>query len=362
MTPKRTFLAAVLAMAFAVPLGAVAQDGDQPPDLPGINMTIEIAPAPEDAPEPKPSAAPRSGPTTASIDEPKSGERPKTASEPAPTAADLPDLPGMGALPFDDDARSTGANGSDTNTEAARSNPSDLVTEVHLLRARPASTATATTAEGCPSAVTCKSYQLRDRRWPAGPGGVVDIHFAYNDRWRRRLFSPDTPEVLSALVAGSSQWERHNSNVRFTSDGVTRWDVGHKGRGGGCDDGVNVIGWKKFEAGIIGAAISCFDRSNGVVRDVDLALNTAHHWDRLAAAVKNSDTYDVQSIFTHELGHWLGLEDIYRARDTAQTMYGVVEFGEIRKRTLALGDVLGVQAAYPCGAGDSCPRTGIIDD
>lgn len=355
MTPRRTFVAALLAMAAAVPLGAVAQDGDRPPDLPGINMTIEVAPPPQEERTPAPSPTPRSGPSTASFDPPSTKN--KRASAPAPDVDDLPDLPGMDSLPIGNgDAPASDA-------QAARaSGPGDLVVEVHVLRDRPGSTSTATSAAGCPSAKTCEVYQLRNRRWPTNPDGSVDIHFAYNDRWRRRLFSPDTPEVLSALEAAASQWERANSNVRFHGDGTTRWDVGHKGRDGSCDDGVNVIGWKKFATDIIGAAISCFDRRTGDVRDVDLALNTAHHWDRLAAADKASETYDVQSVLTHELGHWLALEDIYSARAVRQTMYGVVELGEIRKRTLALGDIVGVQAAYPCAGGDSCPRTGIIDD
>ena len=43
-------------------------------------------------------------------------------------------------------------------------------------------------------------------------------------------------------------------------------------------------------------------------------------------------------------------------------MMGNEKYGETRKRTLALGDIVGIQLAYPCGSGDTCPRKGIVND
>lgn len=57
---------------------------------------------------------------------------------------------------------------------------------------------------------------------------------------------------------------------------------------------------------------------------------------------------DVQNIATHEIGHALGLADLYESTEVVmeQTMYGYATQGETKKRTLAAGDIAGVQALY----------------
>jgi hypothetical protein len=62
------------------------------------------------------------------------------------------------------------------------------------------------------------------------------------------------------------------------------------------------------------------------------------------------------------MGHWLSLLDMYSPTANRQTMFGSADPNETRKRTPALGDIVGVQTAYPCGSGDSCPRSGIAAD
>jgi hypothetical protein len=55
---------------------------------------------------------------------------------------------------------------------------------------------------------------------------------------------------------------------------------------------------------------------------------------------------DMQNIATHELGHALGLDDLYNGAAMEQTMYGYAVAGETKKRTLAAGDIAGVNALY----------------
>jgi hypothetical protein len=62
------------------------------------------------------------------------------------------------------------------------------------------------------------------------------------------------------------------------------------------------------------------------------------------------------------MGHWLSLLDMYSDTSSAETMHGAADPNETRKRTPALGDITGVQTAYPCRSGDSCPRSGITGD
>jgi hypothetical protein len=241
------------------------------------------------------------------------------------------------------------------------SSPADLVREVHVLYARSSSGAEASSAGACPRATTCAEHRLRPARWPTDATGRATITFAYNDDGRRNVRAPQGL-LGPALRASLGEWSRWNSNIVFRSQGTTSAAFGAEGPDGSCDDGTNVITWEKFPRDVIGAAVMCFDRTGRVIRDADLALNATQHWERVSGEPESRHSYDIQSILTHELGHWLGLEDVYSASSSRQTMHGNTQYGETRKRTPALGDVIGLQEAYPCDAGDRCPREGIVDD
>ena len=159
-----------------------------------------------------------------------------------------------------------------------------------------------------------------------------------------------------------NEWSRWNSNVVFRDLGSTDATFGADGPDGTCADGTNVITWHKFSPEVIGAAVICFDRSGKVIRDADLALNATQHWERMTDEAESRHSHDIQAIYTHELGHWLSLEDLYTEQSARQTMHGGTQYEQFHKRTLALGDIVGVQKAYPCGGGDRCPRSGIRDD
>lgn len=55
---------------------------------------------------------------------------------------------------------------------------------------------------------------------------------------------------------------------------------------------------------------------------------------------------DFENIATHELGHSVGLDDLYETKCSEQTMYGYAAYGETKKRTLESGDIAGVQELY----------------
>lgn len=60
----------------------------------------------------------------------------------------------------------------------------------------------------------------------------------------------------------------------------------------------------------------------------------------------HSSVMDIQNIATHEIGHGLGLADLYETACSAETMYGYSEEGEIKKRDLNDGDKTGIQKLY----------------
>ena len=60
----------------------------------------------------------------------------------------------------------------------------------------------------------------------------------------------------------------------------------------------------------------------------------------------DTNIMDLGNIITHELGHALGLADLYFAEASEQTMYGYGELGETKKRTLESGDIAGITFLY----------------
>ncbi len=55
---------------------------------------------------------------------------------------------------------------------------------------------------------------------------------------------------------------------------------------------------------------------------------------------------DFEDIATHELGHAVGMNDLYNSVCNQETMYGYASLGETLKRTLNSGDILGVSILY----------------
>jgi len=62
--------------------------------------------------------------------------------------------------------------------------------------------------------------------------------------------------------------------------------------------------------------------------------------------IEDPDKMDFENIATHELGHAVGLGDLYKDECSEQTMYGYSTEGETKKRTLESGDITGIQALY----------------
>jgi hypothetical protein len=84
--------------------------------------------------------------------------------------------------------------------------------------------------------------------------------------------------------------------------------------------------------------------------EFDIVFNTQFDWGN---AGDTSDSIypvgfmDTENIVTHEMGHAVGLGDLYQSQNAKATMFGYASNGETWKRTLAAGDVAGLAALYP---------------
>jgi hypothetical protein len=299
--------------------------GGRPVDFPSAPVTVSVAlpQAPKQADEPKQVVA-------------RENATPANAAESIPSVAAraVPDV----------------------------SDPKDLVFVTMVVKANDATPVAATSSKGaCPAAPTCEVFSISDFRWKTDAKGTAVINYKYNDANRRVLRAPEPAETRGAIHAAAATWRHWNSNIVMRDTGDTTARFGALGRDGTCADGNNVITWGRVDdPDAVGMAGMCLDKTRHVIRDADIALNISYWWS-LGPNPRRA-TYDVQEIVTHEMGHWLSLLDIYAGGGQNQTMFGSADPNETRKRTLGLGDVRGLQRAYPCRSGDSCPRSGIVKD
>ena len=86
-----------------------------------------------------------------------------------------------------------------------------------------------------------------------------------------------------------------------------------------------------------------YTRRGKQIVEFDQLYNTRYTW---GDAVINPSVMDLQNIVTHELGHGVGLGDIYSTACSTVTMYGYSSYGETIKRTLEQPDIDGFQKMY----------------
>jgi hypothetical protein len=130
-------------------------------------------------------------------------------------------------------------------------------------------------------------------------------------------------------------------------------------RGWGLD-GENTVSWVGIVPRDIVAVANIWalgDADEDGLLDIvefDITFNALHKWgidpddegpDRLRRE------FDVQNVATHEVGHVLGLKDLYEEQYRELTMYGYTSKGETSKISLEQGDINGAQSLYGTLAG-----------
>jgi MYXO-CTERM domain-containing protein len=124
-------------------------------------------------------------------------------------------------------------------------------------------------------------------------------------------------------------------------------------------DDSNVVSWNEtnFTHGASAIAItSMWSSGRGTMSESDIECNGQYmSWDTRGSG----GNVDTQSILTHEIGHFLGLGDLYDGAHSSSTMYGIYS-GGTGSRSLAEDDMAGCRAIYPdacggCTVDTECP-------
>jgi hypothetical protein len=154
----------------------------------------------------------------------------------------------------------------------------------------------------------------------------------------------------AAIIAGANSWNNAGAALSFD----------HSGSHNNTDVGFNFhndIMW------ITGLPIGVLARASQwnfgeTILEADIAFNDTYNW----SCDNNPDPgeYDIQSVTSHELGHWLSLRDLYGnigdgENDIDKTMYGRTGVGVI-KRVLHQDDIDGIFWIY--GIACTPPVTG----
>lgn len=150
-------------------------------------------------------------------------------------------------------------------------------------------------------------------------------------------------EVLAAIQTSEQTWDVRTSASLFdtiTATSTANFDA--------TPDGRDEISFDLYPQNGVIAVTRLWGYFSGkpstrYISQFDILFNTYYQWGN---ADLNPVLMDLQNIATHELGHTVGLNDIYTSSCSTVTMYGYSTNGETDKRTLEAPDIKGLQTLY----------------
>jgi len=151
--------------------------------------------------------------------------------------------------------------------------------------------------------------------------------------------------VESAISAGAEEWdfwiskELFNDTYSIVDDGS--WDSD-------APDGRNEFVFGNYpEQNVIGVTVVwgyfTGPPQTRKIIEFDVLFDTDYPW---GDGSVNPLVMDLQNIATHEIGHGIGLGDVYETECSEVTMYGYSDYGETKKSTLEPQDITGLQKLY----------------
>mgnify|MGYP001332532565 CR=1 FL=1 len=157
------------------------------------------------------------------------------------------------------------------------------------------------------------------------------------------------------LNTNSAPAEIKNNLQKITSNSMITWQNELKGKvnfeykgltpiNKKAYDSKNIVAWGKTSGSALGVTYTWY-YSDKLAIETDTIMNLKFPWGWSTDTCENS-YYDAQNILTHELGHWVGLNDEYTNAYKNNTMFGYGSKGETKKDSLTTGDVAGVNSIY----------------
>lgn len=145
--------------------------------------------------------------------------------------------------------------------------------------------------------------------------------------------------VTSTVSISAETWDattgKELMNNAYTIDSTAKY---------GVQNYKNAITFGNYPtAGVIAVTTVWYNPATKAVVEFDIMFDTDWTW---GDATVDTTVMDLQNIATHELGHGVGLGDVYDSVCSYVTMYGYSNYGETQKRTLETPDITGLQTLY----------------
>ncbi|MFH1884817.1 MAG: matrixin family metalloprotease [Planctomycetota bacterium] len=148
-------------------------------------------------------------------------------------------------------------------------------------------------------------------------------------------------DVTTAISAGAEEWDIYAGPELFNDT----YTVDNSATYGGVPDEQNVLSFGNYPTtGVIAVTTVWYNPATKQIVEFDILFDTDFEW---GDATADSTVMDLQNIATHELGHGVGLDDVYEDTCSEVTMYGYSVEGETKKSTLEEPDVIGILELYP---------------
>ncbi len=144
--------------------------------------------------------------------------------------------------------------------------------------------------------------------------------------------------VMNTFATSSEIWDTATSSELFnlpTLDYTAQY---------GIQNFVNAVEFDNYgDPNVIGVTSVWYMRKGKQIVEFDMMFNTGFTW---GDASLDPSVMDLENIATHELGHAVGMGDIYTTTCSVVTMYGYSNYGEISKRSLEQPDIAGLVSMY----------------
>ncbi len=163
-------------------------------------------------------------------------------------------------------------------------------------------------------------------------GWKVETPFTYT------IDSSDN-NLSRAVVTADEEWEYHASKDLFSSPVLSRNTPKP-----GIRDNTNSVTFGDYPSGdVIAVTYTWYNRATKLSVESDILFDTDFNWGDVKT---DPSLMDLQNIATHEIGHTLGLSDLYTNSCANVTMYEYSKEGDVEKRSLEPADIAGLLSIY----------------